>query len=125
MPVITLPKDVGEMSDGFSSLGEGTYEATIERVNVGQTQKGNTKMDIMWKNEGEGGGVVWDTVAVNVDFKVKQYARLLGMDSGDTLDTDLLVGAKGIIEIASDSYTNPSTGETTVRGKIKRVSPVA
>ncbi|MCK4522064.1 MAG: hypothetical protein KAU20_05805 [Nanoarchaeota archaeon] len=125
MPLLTLPKDISEMQDEFTSLPTGSYEGIIDRVNIGKTQKGNPKIDVMWKNKGEEGGVVWDTVALNVDFKVKQYAKLLGVDAGNTIDTDLLIGAEGILDVVAESYTNPTTGETSTRPKIKRISPVA
>jgi len=122
MAILTLPKDISEMSDEFTPLSSGTHICTVERVRVGKTQKGDTKFDVMWKDKEEG-GVVWDTVSVNADFKIKQYAKLIGLETGNVLDTDQLVGVEAVVEVISDTYTDPETGETTVRSRVRRVSP--
>lgn len=125
MPLLTLPKDISDMKDEYTQLSTGTYEGVIDRVNIGKTQRGDSKFDVMWKNKGEEGGVIWDTVSLKAEFKVKQYAKLIGIESGNTIDTDLLVGAEGILDVVAEPYTKPDTQETVVRPRIKRISPVA
>ena len=121
MAVITLEKDLSEMKDEYEQIADGTYEATIESMEFAKSSKGNNMLKVRWKVEE--GGMVFDNVPLNVDFKVKQYAKLIGLESGATLDTEQFLGAKGIIEVAGRTYTD-GNGDTKTTANIKRVSPV-
>ena len=121
MAVITLNKDLSEMNDEFKAVADGTYEATIEKMDFGKSSKGNDMLKVQWKIDD--GGMVFDNVPLSVDFKVKQYAKLIGMDSGDTLDTDLFLGVKGIIEVVTRNYKG-ADGEPKSSPNIKRISAV-
>jgi len=123
MAVITLPKDVADMGgDEFKILPAGTYEGSIERVDLGQTSKRDPMFKVLWKTEQ---GYVYDNVSVNAEFKVKQYMKLLGIENGNTFDTDDLLGVEAIIEVTNSNYTNPNTQETRPVANIKRITPMA
>ena len=121
MAIITLPKDISEMADEFTPVAEGTYEATIESVDIAKSSKGNDMLKVRWKIDN--GGVVFDNVPLSVDFRVKQYAKLIGLESGDTLDTEQFIGARGIIEVKNRTYEN-ANGETVTTADIKRITPI-
>jgi len=123
MAVITLPKDVADMQgDEFKILPAGTYTGSIERVDLGQTRTGNQMFKVLWKTEQ---GYVYDNVSIKAEFKVKQYTKLIGIEEGNSFDTDDLIGVDAIIEIENSNYTNPATQETRQTANIKRITPMA
>lgn len=120
MALITLPKDIADIEDGGNSVvPAGTYEAKIERADVGTTKKGDTKITIWWRIP-ENNGIVFDTIPITekAAFKIKPYAALLGIDAGSQIDSDELVGVDAIVEVVGDTYN----GKPTAR--IKRISPM-
>ena len=122
MAIITLDKDISEMDDEFKPIAEGTYEATIEKMEVTQSQKGNPMLKCVW-GLSDTNQKVFDNIPLNVDFKVKQYCKLIGIESGTEIDTEQFIGAKGIIEVENQTYTDRN-GEQKMSSKIKRISAV-
>jgi hypothetical protein len=120
MPVIDLQYNLEEQSSGFEPLPADQYKAKIVKIELGESQTGNPKLDVQWEVvEGEyTGRKIFDTVPLHVGFRVKQYADLAGIESGSTLDTSLMMDAEAILSLSVESREGYDD-----RNKIKKIIP--
>lgn len=115
-------------------IPDGKYDAVIAKAEFGLSQKQQPKCDIRWKIEEEGdfaGRVVFDTLsfAPNALWRVKEVLVALGFeeDFNDELTTDMLLGMRGVITVATEQQTqiNPATGKPwPARPRVKAVAPI-
>ncbi|RLG66749.1 hypothetical protein DRN93_05805 [archaeon] len=121
MAIIRLDYDLADVQSDFEPLPVGTYAARIAEATLETASTGNAMIRVVWEvADGEfQGRKLFDNVVLTVPWKVKQYAQLVGIESGQEIDLDAFVGAEAIVEVTQEEYQ----GE--IRNRVKRVRPVA
>ena len=101
MPLINLDYDLGDVKSDFEPLPEGQYMARLTECELVKSSTGKDMLKITWSViEGEfEGRRLWDNVVLSVDWKVKQYADLAGIESGSSLDTDDFKGIEALLTV--------------------------
>ena len=119
MPVINLDYNLEDVQSDFTALPAGTYDARIESAEITNSQTGKPMLKVVWDiTDGEfAGRKLWDNGVLSVGWRVKQYADLIGLESGSALDTDDFRGVEGLVEVVVEEYN----GED--RNYIKKVLP--
>ena len=120
MTIINLNYDVADVNDSFEPLPHGTYAAKIAAPDDCTLVKSSTNKDMLkiaWTIvDGEyEGRKLFDNVVLSVDWKVKQYANVIGLESGSELDTQDFVGAEALLTVEQREYQ----GE--IRNQIKTI----
>lgn len=113
-------EDVEESS--FEPIPAGQYFAQIvnpDDVQLTESSTGKPMLKIVWTiQDGEfSGRKVFDNVVLTVAWKVKQYAEVIGIESGAELDTDDFIGTEALLNVIQDTYNNK------VNNKIKTITP--
>jgi hypothetical protein len=109
MAKVTLDYDVSEVSSQFEPLPAGQYLAEIvnpDDCQLTESQNGKAMIKIAWTiKEGEyEGRKIFDNVVLSVDWKVKQYCDIAGIESGSELDTEDFIGMEAIVEVVQREY---------------------
>lgn len=121
MAIINLDFDLEDVQSSYEAMPAGNYEARIAEAELTNAKSSGAPMvKVVWEiSDGEfAGRKVFDNVVLNVPWKVKQYAEVVGIESGSELDTDAFVGSEAIIELSVEEYQ----GEP--RNRIKKVVSV-
>ena len=122
MPLINLDFNLEDVSTEREILPPDQYEAKIFDAEATMSSNGNPMIIITWEiMDGEFAGRRWkDYVVLTVPWRVKQYAEVVGIESGTELDTEDFIGAEGIIEIVHEKAKD----NDEIRAKIKSVKPL-
>jgi len=123
MAIVTIGKDLGQISDSFEPIPEGTYLARIISAEPKTSSSGNPMVEVVWEiQEGEfTGRKIWDYLVLteNSYWKVKRYCkRLLGLESGEEFDTSDFEGIDGVITVEIQA---PTEGGRDPRNQIRDV----
>lgn len=102
MPKINLDYDLKDAQDSFEAIPSDQYEAKILEAEL--TKSKNTGKDMIkftWLiTSGEyEGRQLFDNVVTDLQWKVKQYANLIDLESGSTLDTGDFKGIEAILDV--------------------------
>ena len=102
MPKVNLDYDLKDAQDSFEAIPSDQYEAKILEAEL--TKSKNTGKDMLkftWLiTSGEyEGRQLFDNVVTDLQWKVKQYANLIDMESGQTLDTSDFKGVEAILDV--------------------------
>ena len=120
MAIIKLGKPLEDIPSGFEPIPDGQYPARIVDCAIDKTKKGDDMLVFTFEvTEGDfAGRKLWDRAVLteNALWKVKQYAELIGLESGDEIDTQDFIGIECLVEVATEEYN----GEP--RNQIKNVT---
>ncbi len=122
MPVIDLKFNLEDASSGFEPVPADQYRAKIVKVTLGESNAGNAKLDVQWEIIEPPefvGRKIFDTVPLHIDWRVKRYADIAGIESGSRLDTSLFEGAEAILTVSIEK----SEGYDP-KNQIKKIVPV-
>ncbi len=123
MAILTLDYDIEDVKENsFEPLPAAQYFAQIvnpDDVELKESSTGKPMLKIVWTVQGDefDGRKIFDNVVLSVDWKVKQYATIAGIESGSELDTDDFVGIEALLDVIQDTYNNK------VNNKIKNILP--
>ncbi len=119
MPIVNLDFDLENVSTSNDPVPVGTYDARIAECELVTSSTGKPMLKVTWEiTDGEfAGRKLFDNVVLTVDWRVKMYADVVGLESGSELVTEDFIGAEGIISVIHEEYN----GEP--RAKIKNVVP--
>lgn len=111
--------NIEDVKDGFDALPVGSYPGKIVKAELVTASTGKPMVKVEWEiTEGEfQGRKVWDNIVLTVAFKVKQYAGLIGVTSGNSFDTNDLIG----IEAALSLIQEPNQNNDGFVNKIKKI----
>jgi hypothetical protein len=100
MTLINLDFNIEEVKDNFAPLPTDKYPCKFTARELKKSSAGNDMLAVEWTiMEGEHAGKkIFDFVTLNTDWKVKQYAELIGVTSGSSFDPDLFDGLEVIID---------------------------
>lgn len=118
MAVLNLDYNLEDVVNEFSPIPAGDYVCKIEECEYKTSSTGKPMLKITWVvNDGSefNGRKLFDNVVLSVAFKVKQYADLVGMESGSALDTDLFLGLEAIVQVGQEMY------EGEPQNKVKKI----
>ena len=109
MPLIDLDYNLEDVSSTFVVLPEASYLCRIYKVDLTETKETKKPMlDFFWEViDGEFAGhkiFPADHVVLSVDWKVKQYCELAGIESGSRLNTEDFLGVEGVLGISVREY---------------------
>ena len=101
MALINVDFNIEDVVDNFAPLPTGNYPCKLTKQEMKKSGKGNDMLAIEWTViEGENTGKkIFDYVPLNIDWKVKQYAELIGVTSGSSFDPDLFNGLETVISM--------------------------
>ena len=101
MALIKFGFQLEDVVDNFAPLPTGKYPCKLTHKELKKSQNGNDMLSVEWTiMEGEQAGKkIFDNVVLSLDWKVKQYASLIGVESGNSFDPDLFDGLEVIIDI--------------------------
>lgn len=113
MARLSLGFNLEDVSSTFEPIPAGTYIARIVDVELKKSSKGNDMLSVKWTvidgpMEGKN---FFDNVVLSVEWKVKQYAELIGVESGNELDTEDLIGAEATVTLEVKDRTD-GNGQT-------------
>lgn len=125
MTKISLGYNLEEVSSTFEPLPGDNYLCRIEEQP--ELKKSSTNKDMLvfkWTvAEGEfEGRKIYDNVVLSVDWKVKQYCNLAGIDSGAELDTNEFVGLEAVLTLVKEPRNDKPDED---RNRITAMNPVA
>ena len=123
MPLIDLDYNLEDVSSTFVVLPEASYLCRIYKADLVETKDTKKPMlDFFWEViDGEfAGHKIYppDHVVLSVDWKVKQYCELAGIESGSRLNTEDFLGVEGVLGVSVVEYNKRETN------KIVSVEPV-
>jgi hypothetical protein len=124
MPILDLEYDLENVSSEFEALPAGQYLAKITEAELTKTQSTNRNMiKVTWEiTEGDfEGRKLFDNIVLieAAAFKMKQYAELIGVESGSQIDTADFVEAEALLTVIQGEYN----GEPN--NSIKKVKPAS
>ena len=101
MALINVDFNIEDVVDNFAPLATGKYPCKFTKRELKKSQAGNDMLAVEWTvMEGENANKkIFDNVVLNVDWKVKQYAELIGITSGSSFDPELFDGMEVVIDI--------------------------
>jgi hypothetical protein len=123
MAILTLDYNLEDVEEkSFEPLPAAQYFAQIvnpDDVELKESSTGKPMLKIVWTvQDGEfTGRKIFDNVVLSVDWKVKQYADIAGIESGTELDTEDFVGVEALLDVVQDTY------QGKVNNKIKTILP--
>jgi len=123
MAIISLDFDLEDVvATSFEPLPAAQYFAKImkdEDIVLKESKTGKAMLSITWTvQEGEfEGRKLFDNVVLSVDWKVKQYADIAGIESGSEVETGDFVGMEALLDVIQDTY------QGKVNNKIKTILP--
>ena len=133
MALVNLDFNLEDVKDNFQPLPADDYAAKIASQELKQSSNGNPMIAIVWEiTDGEfTGRKMFDNMVLieSMGWKIKQYAELLGMTSGSSLDPSLLEGVEAILKIIQKNKTpeelakDKAAGrdENPIRNEIKKI----
>lgn len=133
MALINLDFNLEDVKDNFQPLPADDYAAKITSQELKTSSNGNPMIAIVWEiTDGEfTGRKMFDNMVLieSMGWKIKQYAELLGMTSGSSLDPSLLEGVEAILKIIQKNKTpeelakDKAAGrdENPIRNEIKKI----
>ena len=100
MSLIKFGFQLEDVVDNFAPLPTDKYPCKFTAKELKKSNAGNDMLSVEWTvTEGEHAGKkIFDNVVLSLDWKVKQYADLIGVVSGDSFDPDLFDGLEVIID---------------------------
>jgi hypothetical protein len=127
MPTINFAK-----VKGLEPLPVGVYNATITKAEVGESKKGNQKIDIQWKVEGgpADGRIIFDTLTFTEKAMFRVKATLKGLGFADNFNGDvkpeMLLGktAKLVVDIQAGEGVDDVGEPYPARNRVKKVSVI-
>lgn len=133
MALVNLDFNLEDVKDNFQPLPADDYAAKIVSQELKTSSNGNPMIAIVWEiTDGEfTGRKMFDNMVLieSMGWKIKQYAELLGMTSGSSLDPALLEGVEAILKIIQKNKTpeelakDKAAGrdENPIRNEIKKI----
>lgn len=119
MPILNLDYDLENVSSEFEALPEGQYLAKLVSAELTKSSTDKPMIKVTWEvTDGEyEGRKIFDNIVITpgAEFKMKQYAELVGIESGSQIDTQDFINAEGLISLIQKEYQ----GE--IRNNIKKV----
>jgi len=108
MTIINLDYDLENVSDSFEPLPEGQYMCRLDKCELVNSSTGKPMLKMEWVIiDGEfEGRKLFDNVVLTVDWKVKQYATLAGIESGSTLDTKDFEGIEALLKVNQEERSD-------------------
>ena len=118
MPLINLDFNLEDVKSSFEPLPTAQYLCKLVKQELKTSQSGKSMIAIEWNiAEGEHTGrKVFDNVVLSVDWKVKQYAELIGVESGKSIDPELFVGVEAVLDILCREQTEKEKNDARSRG---------
>ena len=119
MALINLDFNIEDVVDNFAPLPTGNYPCKLTKQEMKKSGKGNDMLAVEWTvTEGEHAGKkIFDYVTLNTDWKVKQYAELIGVTSGSSFDPDLFNGLEAVIAMNCRDQTPKEKGDSKLAGR--------
>ena len=104
MTLINLDYNLEDVSSSFEPLPESQYFARLDKCTLVKSSTGKDMLKIEWViKEGEfEGRKIYDNVVLSVDWKVKQYAVLAGVEEGTSLDTSDFEGVEALLNVIQE-----------------------
>lgn len=103
MALVKLDFNLEDVKDSFQPLPTDDYEVKIIAQELKKSSNGNNMIAITWEimNGDYTGRKIFDNVVLieSMGWKVKQYAELLDLTSGDELDPELLMGMEAVMKL--------------------------
>jgi len=125
MPKVNLDFNIENASSGFEPLPADQYPAKIIKSELATSQAGNPVIKIQWEiTDGEfTGRKLFDTIPLQIDWRVKPYAELIGLSSGSELDTDDFIGAEAILQVKIRPADEKAGRDA--QNEIKKITPMS
>ena len=122
MARISLGYKLEEQTSTFEPLPAGSYYAKIVKAELGKSSKGNDMIKVQMEvTDGEfTGRKLFDNIMLMQEsaFKMKQYAEVIGIESGEEIDTQDFMNRECIVLLGQREYNGQ------LQNDIKKVSPV-
>src|SRR5574343_1773920 len=119
--LVDLNFNIEDVKDNFQPLPADDYAAKIISQELKQSSNNNPMIAIVWEiTDGEfTGRKMFDNMVLieSMGWKVKQYAELLGMTSGSSLDPSLLEGVEAILKIIQKNKTPEELAKDKAAGR--------
>jgi len=108
MTLINLDYNLEDVSDSFELLPESQYFARLDSCTLMQSSTGKPMLQMIWiVIDGEfEGRKLFDYVVLSVDWKVKQYCNMAGIESGSQLNTNDFEGIEALINVIQEERTD-------------------
>lgn len=120
MALVTLDFNLEDVKDSFELLPTDAYEAKITKQELKKSAAGNNMIAIEWTvlTGDFAGRKVFDNIVLMeaTAWKVKQYAELIGLESGSTLDPELFMGVEAILGIVCRDQTAKEKDQAKAKG---------
>lgn len=123
MALINVNFNLEDVKSSFEPLPADKYPVRLMKQELTTASSGNPMIKIEWEvTDGEyTGRKIFDNVVLTVDWKVKQYAELIGVESGNSFDPELFIGVEAII----DMLLKPQTPKEKEAAKMAGRDPEA
>ena len=122
MAIVNLGYKLEDQTAGFTPLPAGNYACKIESAEVGTSQNGNNmiKLKLIVLDGEFAGRKLFDNIMLMQEsaFKMKQYAEVIGIESGEEIDTQDFMNRECIVLLGQREYNGQ------LQNDIKKVSPV-
>lgn len=122
MARISLGYKLEEQSSSFEPMPAGSYFTKIIKAEVKKSSKGNDMISVQHEIiSGEfAGRKVFDNIMLMQEsaFKMKQYAEVMGVESGDEIDTADFMNKECCVQLGQREYNG------SIQNDVKKVSPV-
>lgn len=123
MARINLGYQLEDQSATFEPMPAGSYFTKIIKAEVKKSSKGNDMISVQHEIiSGEfAGRKVFDNIMLMVEsaFKMKQYAEVVGVESGDEIDTSDFLNKECVVQLGQREYNGQ------MQNDVKRVSSVS
>jgi len=110
MPLINLEYNLEDVSSERFVFPTAAYLCRIVKAELVETKETKKPMvDFTWEvfdGEFVGKRMKPDHVVLSVDWKVKQYCELAGIESGTTFNTEDFIGIEGVVTTKASTYDN-------------------
>lgn len=108
MTLINLDYNLEDVSDSFEPLPESQYFAKLTECTLMKSASGKDMLKVVWVViDGEfEGRKLFDYVVLSVDWKVKQYCTMAGIESGTQLDTNDFEGIEALLNVTQEERTD-------------------
>jgi len=108
MPLINLEYNLENVSSTFEALPAATYLCRIMKAELTESSTKKPMLKFEWEVfDGEfTGRKLFDNVVLSIDWKVKQYAELAGIESGKQLNTEDFLNVEGVLGVSVGEYNN-------------------
>ena len=119
MAFIKLDFNLEDVKSSFEPLPTDKYMAKIAIQELKTSSTNKPIFSIAWVIlEGEyAGRKIFDNIVLTVDWKVKQYAVLIGVESGTSLDPELFEGIEAVLDIRCREQTEKEKSDAKAAGR--------